>query len=145
MKRDIKVNYGVIGEVVNKLRIYKEALTTIREVVESINEKIESENSGKAVEELKKIGEKINKDLKLCKNEIEDLYELFNGYNNEMQEIIRPNNINEIMQVDRNDIYWNMKSIFNACDAVGNIKYNTDYYGGYDYGFGDSEEEKRNK
>ena len=62
-----------------------------------------------------------------------------------MQEIIRPNNINEIMQVDRNDIYWNMKSIFNACDAVGNIKYNTDYYGGYDYGFGDSEEEKRNK
>ena len=112
MKRDIKVNYGVIGEVVNKLRIYKEALTTIREVVESINEKIESENSGKAVEELKKIGKKINEDLKSCKNEIEDLYELFNGYNNEMQEIIRPNNINEIMQVDRNDIYWNMKSIF---------------------------------
>ncbi|MBU3102323.1 MULTISPECIES: hypothetical protein [Clostridium] len=41
-----------------------------------------------------------------------------------MQDIIRPVNSSSMMQVDRNDIWWNMESIFRACDEVGILKIN---------------------
>ncbi|MBU3102438.1 MULTISPECIES: hypothetical protein [Clostridium] len=45
-------------------------------------------------------------------------------YINEMQGIIRPVSSSNMMQVDRNDIWWNMESIFRACDEVGILKIN---------------------
>ncbi|MBU3102431.1 hypothetical protein KPL44_24695, partial [Clostridium sp. DSM 17811] len=72
---------------------------------------MEAENQGEAIEALKENYSELEGDLEGCQEELNDLYIIFDGYISEMQDIIRPVNSSSMMQVDRNDIWWNMESI----------------------------------
>ena len=121
MKRDIKVNYGTLSGVVSNLKQYNEAIESIDGLLISINEKLENENDGKAIEALQSKYDKLKGQIDSCKEETEDLYNIFNNYVNDMTAIIKPIDDQKMMRVSRNDIYWNKESIGNACDNIGNM------------------------
>ena len=52
LKRDIKVNYGTLDEIVNKLNRYKNALNSMERSLDNMNSKIENENKGESVRAL---------------------------------------------------------------------------------------------
>lgn len=89
---------------------------------------------GQAIESLKNKYTELEGDLEGCQEELGDLYTIFNGYINEMQGIISPIRPHEIMQMDRNDIWWNMESIFGACESVGLLRMNIVSYKPIKYG-----------
>ena len=124
MKRDIRINYSVLERISLNIKKYKTAIETIKEVLGFVNSKLEAENQGKAIEALKGNYSELEGDLEGCQEELNDLYTVFDGYINEMQDIIRPVSSSSMMQVDRNDIWCNMQSIFQACDEVGMLKIN---------------------
>ena len=53
MKRDIKVNYGILSSIVSDLKQYNEAIESIDGLLININKKLENENDGKAIEALR--------------------------------------------------------------------------------------------
>ena len=124
MKRDIRINYSVLERISLSIKKYKNAIETIKEVLSFVNTKLQSENQGEAIEALKENYSELEGDLEGCQEELNDLYIVFDGYINEMQDIIRPVSSSSMMQVDRNDIWCNMESIFQACDEVGMLKIN---------------------
>ena len=121
MKRDLKINYSVLSSVVNNLKQYKENVESIDGILKSINEKLENENDGKAIKALEGKYDKIKSQIDSCKEEVSDLYDIFNNYINDMTSIIKPIDDKEVMRVSRNDIYWNKWSISRACDKVGSM------------------------
>ncbi|MEF2115455.1 hypothetical protein, partial [Clostridium frigoriphilum] len=124
MKRDIRINYSVLERISLNIKKYKTAIETIKEVLRFVNTKLQNENKGEAIEALKENYSELKGDIEGCQEELNDLYTIFDGYINEMQDIIRPVNSSSMMQVDRNDIWLNMESIFRACDEVGMLKIN---------------------
>lgn len=44
MKRDIKVNYGILSSIVSDLKQYNEAIESIDGLLININKKLENEN-----------------------------------------------------------------------------------------------------
>jgi len=124
LKRDIRINYSVLESISLNIKKYKNAIETIRQVLSFVNNKLEDENQGEAIEVLKDNYTDLEGDLEGCKGELNDLYTIFDGYICEMQDIIRPVSSSNMMQVGRNDIWWNMKDIFRACDEVGHLKIN---------------------
>jgi len=124
LKRDIRINYSVLERISLNIKKYKNAIETIRQVLSFVNSKLEAENQGEAIEALKENYSELEGNLEGCQEELNDLYTIFDGYINEMQDIIRPVSSSNMMQVDRNDIWWNMESIFRACDEVGILKIN---------------------
>jgi len=124
LKRDIRINYSVLERISLNIKKYKDAIETICQVLSFVNSKLEAENQGEAIEALKENYSELEGDLEGCQEELNDLYTIFDGYINEMQDIIRPVSSSSMMQVDRNDIWCNMESIFQACDEVGILKIN---------------------
>ena len=58
-----------------------------------------------------------------------ELFKIIEKYGmGEMQDIIKPISPYSIMQVDRNDIWLNMQSIFNACACVEFLKMSSGTY-----------------
>jgi hypothetical protein len=144
LKTDIRINYSVLEEIRDNIKKYKDAIETIKIVLSSVNKKLEGENEGQAINALKVIHTELKTDLEGCQGELDDLYNIFNGYISEMQDIIKPINPTEIMQVDRTDIWWNMESIFGNCDGVGLLKFNIGAFRSLP-NFFKSEEEKANE
>jgi hypothetical protein len=144
LKSDLKVNYSIIGNIRDKIATYKSAIEVMEESLNNIKSRLETENSGEAVAALISKHEDLQGDIDSCKGELEDLFNLFSGYHDEMTGIISPKNYSSIMQVDRDDIYWNMESIFGACDAVGMIRYKVSTYRSFP-SFSDTDEEKENQ
>ena len=142
MKRDIKINYSVLGNIRDKINSYKGAIETIQEVLIAVNSKLENENEGQAIDSLKNKHAELKGDLEGCHEELEDLYTIFNGYINDMQAIISPNKPEILMRVDRNDIWWNKESIIGACQAIGLLKMNIGSYGSFPDFFKTPEEEE---
>ena len=121
MKRDIKVNYGILSSIVSDLKQYNEAIESIDGLLININKKLENENDGKAIEALRNKYDKLKVQIDSCKEETKDLYNIFNNYINDMTDIIKPIDEQKMMRVSRNDIYFNKVSIGNACDNIGSI------------------------
>ena len=120
MKRDIRINYGVLEDITDDMRKYRDALHIMTDVIKTVNSELEN-NKGKSIEELKKLSKSIYKDIDRCKDELNSLYRIFSGYCNDMQSIISPINKSKLMQVDRNDIWFNMKQIKNSCTSIKNL------------------------
>ena len=120
MISDIRVNYGVLEDITDDMRKYRDALCTMSDVIKTVNNEL-SNNKGKSIEELKKLSKSIYKDIGSCKDELDSLYKIFSGYCNDMQSIIKPVNKSKLMQVDRNDIWFNMKQIKNSCTSIKNL------------------------
>ena len=121
MKRDIKVNYGILSSIVSDLKQYNEAIESIDGLLININKKLENENDGKAIEALRNKYDKLKVQIDSCKEETKDLYNIFNNYINDMTDIIKPIDEQKMMRVSRNDIYFNKVSIGNACDNIGSM------------------------
>lgn len=118
MKSDLKINFSVIQEIAESINTYKKALETMQEALNSINGRLESENSGQAVTALIDRHEELQNDINTCKEELESLHKLFNGFYQDMTGIIHPVNYGAEVRVDRLDIYFNMQTIFRSIDVV---------------------------
>ena len=132
MKRDIRINYGVLEDITDDMRKYRDALHIMTDVIKTVNSELEN-NKGKSIEELKKLSKSIYKDIDRCKDELNSLYRIFSGYCNDMQSIISPINKSKLMQVDRNDIWFNMKQIKNSCTSIKNLNKSGNASIGYSY------------
>ncbi|MDB2094249.1 hypothetical protein [Clostridium paraputrificum] len=138
MKSDLRLNFGVLEDIAEKTMKYKESLETVKEVLESVNNKID-ENEGKAIDELRKGYKDINEDLDRCLEEVDDIYDIMNRYTDEMQSIITPKKKNDIMRVDRTDIWWNQQSIMEACQSVQFLRWNISTYRSFINPFADDD------
>lgn len=147
MKRDIKVNYGVLQSIVQTLQQYKTALENMDSTLQRINKKLENENDGDAVNALKSKHSEIKSQIDSCHDEVSDLHNIFTNYINDMTAIIRPVNYDNMMRVSRNDIYWNMESIFSAALNVAMTRSNAAVFRSIPSPFASDEEkeaERRN-
>lgn len=145
MKRDIKINYGILNSIVENINQYKNAIESISEVLSNINKKLEGENDGQAITALRNKYNDLNSQIDSCKEEINDLYNIFNGYTRDMTDIIRPNNYNAMTRVSRNDIYWNKQAIISSCANVGMTQRNASVYRGIVNPFADDDEKARER
>ncbi|MEN8906836.1 MAG: hypothetical protein ABF289_12835 [Clostridiales bacterium] len=113
MKRDLKINYDIIDDKVQKIKNYLTALEDMKNSYTNILNILENSES-ETIDELKKLVEKLKVDIKSCYGELKDLRSILTGYSRDMQAIIKPVNKKKMMRVSRNDIYWNLRSVKNA-------------------------------
>ncbi|MFI3201963.1 MAG: hypothetical protein R3Y54_10665 [Eubacteriales bacterium] len=123
MKRDLKINFGVIITIAEETKQYYDALVEIERALLHIDT-ILNENKAESIGEIIIDAKKLEENIISCKQELLDVHELFGQYFWDMTGIIRPIEQNQIMRVDSNDIYWNKNSINNACEQIGNIPMN---------------------
>ena len=98
MKRDIKINYGVLESIVNDLSKYQTALEDMDNTLRNINTKLENENDGEAVNALKLKYKEVKGQIDTCHGEISDLYDIFNNYVTDMTDIIKPKNESQMRE-----------------------------------------------
>lgn len=128
MKRDLKINYGTMDEIIGKTKTYKNALDRMRTSLKNINDKIEWENLGKSVNEVGANYQTINEYINSCYEELEDLENIFQGFREDMTSTIRPKNIDALTRVSRDDVYFNLKTIVGACKRLTSISGQEYYY-----------------
>ena len=121
--RELKINYGMLGDLISNIESYQSALSVMRQSVEKIWELLE-ESSGEAYEGLEERKETILGQISSCEGELTDLHDLLAGYSYDMQSVIAPVDGERTMVVDRNDIWFNMQSILSACDRIAAMVYN---------------------
>lgn len=113
MKRDIRINFGVIGDVITNISDYYDALSDIDISLRNIKS-ILGENTGKSIDSLTSNYDELTEDIKDCKSELSEVRQLLSNYLNEMGSYIQPVYRSSIMQVDRNDVWANLHSIENS-------------------------------
>ena len=121
--RELKINYGMLGDLISNIESYQSALSVMKQSVEKIWELLE-ESSGEAYEGLEERKETILGQISSCEGELTDLHDLLVGYSYDMQSVIAPVDGEQTMVVDRNDICFNMQSILSACDRIAAMVYN---------------------
>ena len=121
--RELKINYGMLGDLISNIESYQSALSVMKQSVEKIWELLE-ESSGEAYEGLEERKETILGQISSCEGELTDLHDLLAGYSYDMQSVIAPVDGEQTMVVDRNDIWFNMQSILSACDRIAAMVYN---------------------
>ena len=121
--RELKINYGMLGDLISNIESYQSALSVMKQSVEKVWELLE-ESSGEAYEGLEERKETILGQISSCEEELTDLHDLLAGYSYDMQSVIAPVDGEQTMVVDRNDIWFNMQSILSACDRIAAMVYN---------------------
>lgn len=127
-KRDIKVNYGTLNSLVAKLNTYEKALGEMEVAVQAVGNML-SNGSGLAITNLVEKAKELQKKIQEMKTEVTDISSIIKSYVNDMTSIIAPISQEKMMQVDRNDIWWNLQSIIAACMRVSSIPRNVGTYG----------------
>lgn len=127
-KRDIRVNYGTLNSLVEKLTTYEKALGEMESAVQAVGNML-SNGSGLAITNLVEKSKELQKKILEMKTEVTDISGIIKSYVNDMTSIIAPISQDKMMQVDRNDIWWNLQSIINACERVSCIPRNVGTYG----------------
>ncbi len=117
MKRDLKINFGVILTIAEETKQYYDALVEIETALIQIVT-ILQKNKAESINEIILQTKKLEENIFSCKQELLDIHELFAKYHGDMTEIISPLNQDQIMRVDSNDIYWNKNSINRACEEI---------------------------
>ncbi|RDU24231.1 SAM domain-containing protein [Anaerosacchariphilus polymeriproducens] len=133
MKRDLKLYFERTEAIENDLNSYLKAVTTMETVLRTVCKKL-TNCEGKSIDAILDTQEDLEKDIKKCKEEIKDLYELFQGYNKDMQDIMQPKDKGSMMRVDRNDIWWNKYQISCEVDSINSLKAMV-LYNNYGYGY----------
>lgn len=113
MKRDIRINFGVIDDVITNISDYYDALSDIDISLRNIKS-ILGENTGKSIDSLTSNYDELTEDIEDCKSELSEVKQLLSNYLNEMGSYIQPVYRSSIMQVDRNDVWANLHSIENS-------------------------------
>ena len=113
MKRDIRINFGVMEDVITNISEYYDALSDIDISIRNIK-RILGENTGKSIDSLTSNYDELTEDIEDCKSELSEVRQLLSNYLNEMGGYIQPVYRSSIMQVDRNDVWANLHSIENS-------------------------------
>lgn len=117
MKRDIRINYDLIDMVIYNINLYYEALSDMEVSFSQIKGILEN-NTGKSIEALITNYDDLDKDIQLCKNELDNVRILLNDYITDMSVYIQPFYKGQMMRVDRNDVWWNLQSIENSTSKL---------------------------
>lgn len=110
MKRDIRINYGKIEDIISELIKYEDSLTIMKDTIDNIKENIENSKS-EAIDALLDNFTTIDDDINMCKEEIVGVKNILTNYINDMETYSDAIDRGQLMQVDSNDIYWNIDSI----------------------------------
>lgn len=81
MKRDIRINYGTLDELIGKLNSYLTALTDIEKTIKQ-NQQMLASQDGEAFIALEASRKKIESQLAGQKKEIQTLHSIFSNYCN---------------------------------------------------------------
>ena len=138
-KRDIRIDYDAIDDVLRELNKYSDGLEKMRNAVEKVNKTIHASNEAESIKKLEKRYRKTKKRLDDSYEEVNALYTLLKDYKNDMTAIIKPKK--GMTRVGRNDIYWNLKAIKAAIHEIQDVKSDVPLY--YEDGTGCTDEEKQ--
>ncbi|MCW6084207.1 MULTISPECIES: hypothetical protein [Clostridium] len=110
MKRDIKINYGKIEEIIYNISKYESALEDMESLLKSIHQQI-SNSTGESINALLENYEVLTRNIDICKEELRDLRKILSDYINEMSRYAQAIDRGSLIRVDRNDVWWNIKSM----------------------------------
>ena len=110
MKRDIKINYGKIEEIISNIIKYDGALNDMEASLNCIKAEINN-STGESIDSLLNNYELLIKNIGICKEELNDLRKILSDYINEMGTYAQPIDRGSLIRVDRNDVWWNIKSM----------------------------------
>ncbi|KYN79194.1 hypothetical protein A0J52_07985 [Clostridium sporogenes] len=110
MKRDIKINYGKIEEIIYNIYKYENALENMEDSLKYIQQEINN-STGESINALLDNYEVLTKNIDICKEELRDLRKILSDYINEMSRYAQAIDTGRLVRVDRNDVWWNIKSM----------------------------------
>ncbi|EPY6472664.1 hypothetical protein ACWO4B_003364 [Clostridium sporogenes] len=110
MKRDIKINYGKIEEIIYNISKYESALEDMESSLKSIHQEI-SNSTGESINALLENYEVLTRNIDICKEELSDLRKILSDYINEMSRYAQAIDRGRLIRVDRNDVWWNIRSM----------------------------------
>ncbi|WP_273834224.1 hypothetical protein [Guptibacillus sedimenti] len=110
MKRDLKINYGILDGIIEQLHKYKHALDTMESSLAKVNEYVKP-NQGESIDAWVFTIEESEDYIRAYHEQIQDLLTLFESYVTDTNAYITPLARQSMMQVDRNDIWVNLQQI----------------------------------
>ncbi|MEL5899165.1 hypothetical protein AAGC94_13975, partial [Clostridium sporogenes] len=110
MKRDIKINYGKIEDIISNIIKYDGALNDMEASLNCIKGEINN-STGESIDSLLYNYELLIKNIGICKEELNDLRKILSDYINEMSGYAQAIHRGSLIRVDRNDVWWNIKSM----------------------------------
>lgn len=113
MKRDLKINFGILEQIRDELYQFMRALENMKASVNNIDNLL-ANASGKSVEAISQDKKGVITAIDTYKEQVNDVYVLINDYIGDMTSYIRPINQYGLMRVDRDDIWWNISQIEGA-------------------------------
>lgn len=120
-KQDLKLNFGVLDDIIGELYTFMRALEQMYEAVQGIQALLDI-SEGRAIEVLKTEKQRIEQKIDAYKEKVNDLYHFLQDYSSSMQAHIRPVNFQAMMRVDRQDIWHNLNQIGQSTgDPFGRI------------------------
>ncbi|EPY2303520.1 hypothetical protein LAV35_10270 [Clostridium sporogenes] len=117
MKRDIKINYGKIEEIIYNISKYESALEDMESSLKSIHQQI-SNSTGESINALLENYEVLTRNIDICKEELRDLRKILSDYINEMSRYAQAIDRGRLIRVDRNDVWWNIKSMEGVINQI---------------------------
>ena len=133
MKRELKLNFGELRLVKERAAEFREALTDIEEAAAFFDEVL-GEQESEAAAVLVERHQEMEEDIRYFQDILEQLEKLVEGYIDKMEGFIMPRDESQMVLVDRNDIWWNLKQIGGNISAAKSVAYGQElsYYSGID-------------
>ncbi|EJO5348892.1 AHH domain-containing protein [Clostridium botulinum] len=117
MKRDIKINYGKIEDIIYNISKYENALENMEDSLKYIQQEINN-STGESINALLNNYEVLTKNIDICKEELRDLKKILSDYINEMSRHAQATYKERLVRVDRNDVWWNINSIEGVINEI---------------------------
>ncbi|MBC1567644.1 hypothetical protein HCJ20_01835 [Listeria sp. FSL L7-1425] len=133
MKRDLKINFGILEQIRDELYQFMRALENMKASVNNIDNLL-ANASGKSIEAISEDKQGVITAIDTYKEQVNDVYVLISDYIGDMTAYIRPINQYGLMRVDRDDIWWNISQIegANAVNATKPSRYGYTPIAGYE-------------
>ncbi|EPU1811178.1 DNA/RNA non-specific endonuclease [Listeria monocytogenes] len=124
MKRDLKINFGILEQICDELYQFMRALENMKSSVNNIDNLL-ANASGKSIEAISQDKKGVITAIDTYKEQVNDVYVLISDYIGDMTSYIRPINQYGLMRVDRDDIWWNISQLegSNAVNVIKPTKY----------------------
>ena len=110
MKRDLKINYGKLDDIIGELQTYEEALETMEESLEEISTLVKT-NKGKSIDAWDEQLNTSKGEVKKYQEQVGDLLSLFENYVSDTTAYISPISRKAMMRVSRNNIWANLQQM----------------------------------
>ncbi|WP_219649729.1 DNA/RNA non-specific endonuclease [Clostridium sporogenes] len=117
MKRDIKINYGKIEDIISNIIKYDGALNEMEASINCIKGEINN-STGESIDSLLDNYELLIKNIGICKEELNDLRKILSDYINEMSGYAQAIHRGSLIRVDRNDVWWNIRSMEGVINQI---------------------------